>query len=1307
MGLPLKLKRILARDTLEAKMRSAIILISALFATPIFAADPLTAFYYTGSPLSFISGGKTATLTPAGGYTFFVSVGVDDTNMLHGVSIEANNSATIDSWDAGFVAPQGQILGVGTYQNAMQTGSQTPSAPGLSFSGGFKGDDQSTGFFTILEITVSNGTLISFAADFTQYDEGAQASWNYGSIRYNSSIPLNVLPPVPPQPLSLACTEANGPVVKSVIYTYSSTCFAGGGVGPFQWSIVNGQLPAGLNMQTTFPPGPGSITISGQPASAGPFSYTLQVTDSQNHTASQSFAGTTASTACVPSGTFRTIPQTYAFAPSGGVAFLSFHFISEGCPWTLTADIPGVTFSRPSGITQAFGPDITSIASVPPNPDPTPRRGNLILRESGTIVFTFPVVVNSTACTYAINPTSAHFGADGGSGTFTVTSNPDGCSAAQTGSTSATVDGGLYYYGIPPNTGPAKTGTFSFGSGAPGAQQAVLSWDQDAGNGSFVVGCFAQGAAKVGMPIARCAVAGGMEPYFWSISEGLVPGGFPPNTTGPGIYVGNPAVPGPYRFTVKATDSSVPTPQVTTYTEVGTILAMPPRISCSSTNGPPQVGIPYAVACLAAAGTPPYQWSVAAGTLPAGLQLTPLSNGAVSISGTPLAAGNYNYALQLTDSTTPIAMTAAESFTGATASAGSTAALFSMTCALPNLPSEIGTPMSPIACAASGGTPPYNWSIHTGVLPPGMAFSSTTGNVISISGTPTQTAIGGSFDVYLKVTDSSVVPQPRLWELNLHVSNQLSLSCSPASGQVGQAYLSACSIGASGWISAGILPPGLTLSPTGISGTPTTPGTYNFTISIQDTSLPAPVTVSNPYTITIDPLPPPLNTSLVSGSMAHLAVGDGWQSTTVLVNPRSTFAQAHVGYYVDDGSALSIPLLTSPPGTTATTSSVDQIMPAGSVLTVDSQAPAAAALAVGSAEVAADSGVSGYIRFRYNPRDQDALVPLETRQAAAYTLAFDNTSGIATGTAVANLANSPANIAVVIRDDSGAQIGSASISLPAQGHVSFVMSDRFANTANRSGTLEFDTPLNGRISVLGLRFPPGQRFTTIPVIASTDAGGGALAHLAVGDGWESTIELVNAGATTAQAHLKFFADDGSGLPIQVTTGGTPALVSATDQTLAPHQRFVIDSTAPAGAPLQIGSAQLATDGQVSGFIRFRYGPRDEEAIVPLETRNASAYILPFDNLNGVATGVSVANLSNASATIPVVIRDSVGNMIGSDHVTLAGNGHSAFVLASQFLATGNQTGSVEFDTPAGGKISVLGIRFAPSGVFSTIPVVTP
>ena len=46
--------------------------------------------------------------------------------------------------------------------------------------------------------------------------------------------------------------------------------------------------------------------------------------------------------------------------------------------------------------------------------------------------------------------------------------------------------------------------------------------------------------------------------------------------------------------------------------------------------------------------------------------------------------------------------------------------------------------------------------------------------------------------------------------------------------------------------------------------------------------------------------------------------------------------------------------------------------------------------------------------------------------------------------------------------------------------------------------------------------------------------------------------------------------------------------------------------------------------------------------MPLETGSAKSYILAFDNTNGLATGVAVANSSAASATIPVKLRDDTG-----------------------------------------------------------------
>jgi hypothetical protein len=214
----------------------------------------------------------------------------------------------------------------------------------------------------------------------------------------------------------------------------------------------------------------------------------------------------------------------------------------------------------------------------------------------------------------------------------------------------------------------------------------------------------------------------------------------------------------------------------------------------------------------------------------------------------------------------------------------------------------------------------------------------------------------------------------------------------------------------------------------------------------------------------------------------------------------------------------------------------------------------------------------------------------------------------------------------------------------------------------------------------------------VAVVASSDPGGGSIAHLAVGNGWVSTIELINSGAPPAQAHLKFFGDDGSPLPIALTVSGTAMTSSAVDQALAPHARLVIQSTGIESDPLQVGAAQLTSDGTVSGFIRFRYGARGQEASVPVQSRNAGAYLLVFDNTAGLTSEVAVANVSGVAATVPVVIRNNKGSQIGSGAIELPPNGHSAFALTDLFSATANQSGTVEFDTPSGGLISVLGVR---------------
>ena len=465
------------------------------------------------------------------------------------------------------------------------------------------------------------------------------------------------------------------------------------------------------------------------------------------------------------------------------------------------------------------------------------------------------------------------------------------------------------------------------------------------------------------------------------------------------------------------------------------------------------------------------------------------------------------------------------------------------------------------------------------------------------------------------------------------------------------------------------------------------PGTWRVVFGSRDL-----IRGQSTFALTIDPY----LTGTIEGSMAHLAIANGWESNILLINPANIPSKVRLQFGDDNGATLPL----AGPGTNAT-------LNPHATLTVSQTGPADAAVQTGSARFDGTGHVNGFIRFRYAPIDQDAIVPLETRAADSYVLAYDSTKGIATGVAVANLAALPATIPVIIRDDTGLTIGTGSLTIPATGHTAFVLSDKFPATGNTTGTVEFQTPQDRRISVIGIRYPPGGRFTTIPVVASNDVGGGSMAHLTVGDGWTTTVELINFGTTFADTHLKFFDDAGNTLQFPLTFGGNSTNASSVDQTLAPHAHLVVQSNAQPGAPLQEGSAQLTTNGKVSGFIRFRYGPRDQEAIVPIESRNDGSYILAFDNTGSVATGVAVSNQGASAANISAVIRDSTGATITTGVVHVPANGHSAFVLADQFSATANASGTVEFLTPASGPISVLGLRFPASGEFSTIPVVAP
>ena len=152
----------------------------------------------------------------------------------------------------------------------------------------------------------------------------------------------------------------------------------------------------------------------------------------------------------------------------------------------------------------------------------------------------------------------------------------------------------------------------------------------------------------------------------------------------------------------------------------------------------------------------------------------------------------------------------------------------------------VGQPYSHQFGGASGCGPalPYQYRILGGSLPPGLTLSKDG----RVSGIPTA---AGTWNVWIELSDenppSAAWCRPETAEREFQFVIQPGMAIMPTSAPpatIGAAYslgLSAEGAGsATTWSISGQLPPGLTFSGTAITGTPTTAGSYSFTVQAVD-----------------------------------------------------------------------------------------------------------------------------------------------------------------------------------------------------------------------------------------------------------------------------------------------------------------------------------------------------------------------------------------------------------------------------------------------------------------------------------------
>ena len=348
----------------------------------------------------------------------------------------------------------------------------------------------------------------------------------------------------------------------------------------------------------------------------------------------------------------------------------------------------------------------------------------------------------------------------------------------------------------------------------------------------------ATGPARAGTAyVTTCTVSGGVAPYSFSSTQlptGLA-GGQPSPTTA--TISGTPTTAGPYQFTVFGRDSATPQQQASVVF-TGTIApaSNPVQFSCNPTTGPLQVGVAYSSTCTVSGGVAPYTFTNT--QLPAGLIYTQTAPTIAVISGTPTAAGPYDFTVFGRDASSP-PQQASVNFKGTIAPAGTP---MQFTCNPLRGPTRVGLAYTS-TCTVSGGVAPYTFT--TTQPPAGLIYTQTTATTAVISGTPTT---AGTYDFTVFGRDASSPPQQGSVNFKGTIATSVTaLTITPATlpnavlGALYNAKLTA-SGGAEPYafsLSSGTLPQGLTLASDGtIRGTPSqlVPFPSTFTLRVTDAS---------------------------------------------------------------------------------------------------------------------------------------------------------------------------------------------------------------------------------------------------------------------------------------------------------------------------------------------------------------------------------------------------------------------------------------------------------------------------------------